>query len=77
MPNSFCGWRSSYNGNKNNILVDSKGTRKPIATMASKDRINVMGALDLVPMSLHLTIHEIIDSKEMDQRFTHIKSLYP
>ncbi len=52
------------------------GTRKPIATTASRTRINVMGTLNLEHMALHATSHETINSKAMEEHFEHLSRLY-
>ena len=53
------------------------GKRKPIATTASRTRMNIMGSLDLSEMSLHATSHKTLDSAAMDDHFKHLRSLYP
>lgn len=53
------------------------GTRKPIATTASRTRMNVMGSLDLNQMALYTTSHDTIDSKAMEEHFQHLRCMYP
>lgn len=53
------------------------GTRKPIATTASRTRMNIMGALDLTQMALHTTSHETLDSQAMNDHFSHLRKAYP
>lgn len=53
------------------------GARKPIATTASRTRVNLMGTLDLENMSLHTTTHDTIDSQAMEEHFQHLRQQYP
>lgn len=53
------------------------GARKPIATTASRTRMNLMGTLDLAQMTLHTTDHETLDSKAIEKHFQHLRRVYP
>lgn len=53
------------------------GKDKPIATIASRTRVNIMGALNLRTMQLTAQAYETIDSAAMCQHFALIKETYP
>ena len=53
------------------------GHRKPIATTASRTRMNLLGALNLESMALHVTEHETLDHASMEEHLTHIRKAYP
>ena len=53
------------------------GTRKPIATTASRTRMNLMGALDLTSMRLVVSSFETINSATMKDFFDRLKEAYP
>jgi len=53
-----------------------KGTDKPIATTASRTRMNLMGAIDLQTMGMICGSYETIDSDSMDQYFGTLKAAY-
>ena len=54
-----------------------KGVRKPIATTASRTRVNIMGAINLEDMSLVTKAYDTIDSSAMVLYFDHLKAVYP
>lgn len=53
------------------------GTRKPIATTASRTRMNLMGALDLMQMRLTVASFETLNSISMKDFFDKLKAAYP
>lgn len=53
------------------------GTRKPIATTASRTRMNLMGALDLTQMRLTVASLETLNSATMKTFFDQLKDAYP
>lgn len=53
------------------------GTNKPIATTASRTRMNLMGALNLETMQIIIGSYETIDSATMVTYFDRLKSAYP
>lgn len=53
------------------------GANKPIATIASRTRMNLMGALNLESMQVTIGSYETIDSETMVQYFDHLKAAYP
>lgn len=53
------------------------GTSKPIATTASRTRMNLMGALNLETMQVVTGSYETIDSVAMVEFFDHLKKSYP
>jgi transposase len=54
-----------------------KGMRKPIATTASRTRMNLMGALDLETMRLSVKSMETLNSTTMATFFDDLKERYP
>jgi transposase len=54
-----------------------RGSRKPIATVASRTRLNLMGALNLETMGVTISSYETLDSMAMEQYFDVLKSSYP
>ena len=54
-----------------------RGSRKPIATVASKTRLNLMGALNLETMRVTISSYETLDSVAMAQYFDNLKASYP
>jgi transposase len=54
-----------------------KGTNKPIATTASRTRMNLMGALNLETMGLTLESYDTIDGDTMVKYLGTIKKAYP
>jgi transposase len=53
------------------------GTNKPIATTASRTRMNLMGALNLETMQVTIGAYETIDSTTMTMYFDRLKAAYP
>lgn len=53
------------------------GTNKPIATIASRTRLNLMGALNLEKMGVTIDSYETIDSSSMTLFFDLLKAAYP
>lgn len=53
-----------------------RGQNKIIQTIASRTRLNLMGALNLSRMKLVVTSHKTIDSKAMKEHFSEIKKEY-
>ena len=53
------------------------GTSKPIATTASRTRMNLMGALNLDTMQVTIGSYDTIDSTTMVQYFDLLKAMYP
>lgn len=53
------------------------GSRKPIATVASRTRLNLMGALNLETMGVTINSYETLDSVAMEQYFDELKLSYP
>lgn len=53
------------------------GTSKPIATTASRTRMNLMGALNLETMQVTIGSYETIDSATMVIYFDRLKAAYP
>lgn len=53
-----------------------KGTDKPIATTASRTRMNLMGSINLQTMSITVGSHETINSDAMDKHFAALKEAY-
>lgn len=53
------------------------GVNKPIATIASRTRVNLMGALNLESMQVTIGSYETIDSETMVQYFDRLKVAYP
>lgn len=53
------------------------GTRKPIATTASRTRMNLMGAINLESMHVVIDSYETIDSPTMVRYFDHLMAAYP
>ena len=53
-----------------------KGTDKPIATTASRTRMNLMGAIDLQTMNVICESYETINSDAMDKYFGTLRSAY-
>jgi len=53
------------------------GTNKPIATTASRTRMNLMGALNLENMQVVIGSYDTIDSQTMVAYFDQIKATYP
>lgn len=54
-----------------------RGVRKPIATTASRTRLNILGALNLENMKIITTKHETIDHKAMEVHLRRIRQAYP
>lgn len=54
-----------------------KGTDKPIATTASRTRMNLVGAIDLKTMGVVCNSYETVDSKAMSQYFGELRAAYP
>lgn len=54
-----------------------KGTDKPIATIASRTRMNIMGAINLQTMEITYDSYETINSEAMDQYFDVLRAAYP
>ena len=54
-----------------------KGTSKPIATTASRTRMNLMGALNLATMQVTIGDHKTLDSLAMIEYFDQLKADYP
>lgn len=52
------------------------GKRKPIATTASRTRMNVMGSLNLETMQLHTTSHERLNADSMEEHFQLLREHY-
>lgn len=52
------------------------GHRKPIATTASRTRMNLLGALNLENMALHVTEHETLNHASMAEHLEHIRTAY-
>jgi transposase len=53
------------------------GTNKPIATIASRTRVNIMGAINLVTMKTNIESYKTIDSTAMSMFFDSIRATYP
>ena len=53
-----------------------KGTDKPIATVASRTRMNLMGALNLQTMGIVYRSYETINSCAMNEYFTALRTAY-
>lgn len=53
------------------------GTRKPIATTASRSRMNLMGALDLSSMRLTVASLETLNGSTMKEFFAQLTAAYP
>jgi transposase len=53
------------------------GVNKPIATVASRTRMNIMGALNLETMAATIGNYETIDSTSMEDYFDRLKAVYP
>jgi transposase len=53
------------------------GLNKPIATIASRTRLNLMGALNLESMQVTIGSYETIDSATMVEYLDHLKAAYP
>jgi len=53
------------------------GRRKPIATTASRTRMNLMGALDLTSMRLTVASLETLNSSTMKEFFAQLREAYP
>lgn len=53
------------------------GTNKPIATTASRTRMNLMGALNLESMEVTIGSYETINSETMVEYFDRLKAAYP
>jgi transposase len=53
------------------------GVNKPIATIASRTRMNLMGALNLESMQVTIGSYETIDSETMVKYFDRLKAAYP
>ncbi|MCP4653352.1 MAG: IS630 family transposase [Candidatus Omnitrophica bacterium] len=54
-----------------------KGTNKPIATTASKTRVNLLGSINLETMNVTIAPHETIDGKAMRKHFKSLRKKYP
>ena len=54
-----------------------KGVRTPIATTASRTRVNIMGAINLEDMNVVTKAYDTIDSSAMVLYFDHLKAVYP
>jgi len=54
-----------------------RGSRKPIPTVASRTRLNLMGALNLETMGVTISSYETLDSAAMEQYFDELKLSYP
>jgi transposase len=54
-----------------------RGTDKPIATTASRTRMNLMGAINLQTMTVTVESFETLDSEAMAQYWEHLKAAYP
>lgn len=54
-----------------------RGSRKPISTVASRTRLNLMGALNLETMGVTISSYETLDSVAMEQYFDDLKASYP
>ena len=54
-----------------------RGIRKPIPTVASRTRLNLMGALNLETMGVTISSYETLDSVAMEQYFDELKLSYP
>jgi transposase len=54
-----------------------KGVRKEIPTNGSQKRLNILGALNLEDMSVHVQEHKTIDAKAIIAFFTYLLTLYP
>lgn len=54
-----------------------RGKRKPIATTASRTRMNILGALNLENMALHTTEHDTLNHESMEVHLAHIRQAYP
>lgn len=53
------------------------GVRKPIATTASRTRMNLLGALDLENMKLYTTEHDTLNYESMIEHMEHLRKAYP
>ena len=54
-----------------------KGTDKPIATTASRTRMNLMGAINLQTMAVTVGAFETLDSEAMAAYLAQVKAAYP
>lgn len=54
-----------------------RGTDKPIATTASRTRMNLMGAINLQTMAVTVESFETLDSEAMVQYWEQLKAVYP
>lgn len=54
-----------------------KGKDKPIATTASRTRMNLFGSINLETMEISIKEYETIDSKAMEQHFKLLREKYP
>jgi transposase len=54
-----------------------KGVNKPIATIASRTRLNLMGTLNLETMKVTVGSYETLNSQAMTQYFEKLKAAYP
>jgi len=54
-----------------------KGTNKPIATTASRTRMNLLGSLNLETMTVTIAPHDTIDGKAMRKHFECLRNKYP
>jgi transposase len=54
-----------------------RGTDKPIATTASRTRMNLMGAINLQTMAVTVESFETLDSEAMVQYWEQVKAAYP
>jgi transposase len=53
------------------------GTNKPIATVASRTRVNLMGSINLETMDVTIGAHETIDAKALAVHFRTLRKKYP
>ena len=53
------------------------GQDKPIATQASRTRVNIMGSLNLQEMKIITTTHDTINSPAMCEHFEKLRKTYP
>lgn len=54
-----------------------KGQNKPIATTASRTRMNLFGSINLESMAITINEYETIDSKAMESHFSMLRRKYP
>lgn len=54
-----------------------KGVDKPLATTASRTRLNLMGSLNLETMKVTINSFETLDSRAMEKHFLSLKQAYP